>query len=358
MFYRDAGDFKSDYAADQQIFSASQDRIGILILLIGAIVVPVIINSDYIYAALLIPFLIMAIAGIGANILTGYCGQISLGSAAFMAIGAYSGYNLMMRVPHMPFLTLLIFGGLCAALAGLIVGIPSLRIRGLYLAVATLAVQFFSDWVFLRIGWLTMHSISGSVSVPSSTIFGIELDSYYKKYIFCLFVVIVFALGAKNLTRGIVGRQWMAMRDMDVVANIIGIRSSYTKLIAFLISSFILGVAGVLWAFIYLGGWEPAAFSLNLSLNILFMIIIGGLGSILGCFFGAAFFVALPILISQVLPMIVAPVGLNISSSTSSLIERIILGGLIVFFLIVEPKGLAQLWSTFRRKMWTWPFPH
>lgn len=358
MYYRDTGQFKSSYSADQQIFPLRQDRIGIILLLITAIIVPGWIGSDYLFAALLIPFLIMVIAGLGTNLITGYCGQISLGSAAFMAIGAYSAYNLMMRVPGTPFLVVLLFGGMCAGIVGVVVGIPSLRIRGLYLAVATLAVQVFSEWVFQRVGWFTLNSASGSVSVPTLTFFGIELQGYYSKYIFCLAVTILLALGSKNLVRGTIGRRWMAIRDMDIVANVIGINPVYAKLTAFAISSFIIGMAGVLWGFVYLGSWEPSAFGLHLSLNILFMIIIGGLGSIMGSFFGAAFFIILPSLITFIMPLILTPLGMAFDSTTASLVERVILGVMILFFLIVEPKGLAMLWSTFKRKMWSWPFPH
>jgi branched-chain amino acid transport system permease protein len=236
--------------------------------------------SDYMFRAILIPFLIMALAALGVNILVGYCGQISLGSGAFMAVGAYGAYNFFVRIPNMPLVPALILGGLCATAFGILFGLPSLRVKGLYLAVATLAAQFFSDWMFLRIKWLVNDSPSGSVSVNGLQVFGLPIDSAVSKYWFCLAILVVIALLAKNLVRSAIGREWMAIRDMDVAAAVIGIRPMYAKLSAFAVSSFIVGVAGALWAFVYLGAWEPAAFSVELSFRLLFMVIIGGLGSI------------------------------------------------------------------------------
>ena len=179
-----------------------------------------------------------------------------------------------------------------------------------------------------------------------------------QKYLFCLVVVAVFALLAKNLVRGAIGREWMAIRDMDVAAAVIGIRPVYAKLTAFAVSSFIVGVAGALWGFVYLGSWEPAAFSIDRSFQLLFMVIIGGLGSIMGSFFGAAFIVVLPIVLNQFLPWLVRPIGLRIDTAAVSHAELMIFGALIVFFLIVEPHGLARLWSTGKEKLRLWPFPH
>ena len=168
----------------------------------------------------------------------------------------------------------------------------------------------------------------------------------------------VIALGAKNLVRGAIGREWMAIRDMDVAAAVIGIRPMYAKLSAFAVSSFIIGVAGALWAFFYLGAWEPGAFSVDLSFKLLFMVIIGGLGSIMGSFFGAAFIVVLPIALNQFLPFLAGLIGRDISTTAASHAELMIFGGLIVWFLIVEPHGLAKLWSTAKQKLRLWPFPH
>ncbi|MDI1244309.1 MAG: branched-chain amino acid ABC transporter permease [Rhodoferax sp.] len=358
MFYRENGQFKTSYRADQQIFPIRQDRIAMgLILLIAFVAVPM-LASDYLFRAILIPFVIMSLAALGVNILVGYCGQISLGSGAFMAVGAYGAYNFFARIPGMPLIPALLMGGVCATFFGILFGLPSLRVKGLYLAVATLAAQFFSDWMFLRIKWFTLDSSSGSVSVSQLQVFGFPIESAVSKYLFCLALLAVIALLAKNLVRGAIGREWMAIRDMDVAASVIGIRPMFAKLTAFAVSSFIVGVSGALWAFVYLGAWEPAAFSVDQSFRLLFMVIIGGLGSIMGSFFGAAFIVVLPIFLNQFLPLFLGLFGIEISTAGIAHAELMIFGGLIVWFLIVEPHGLAKLWSTAKQKLRLWPFPH
>lgn len=358
MFYRENGQFKTSYRADQQILPIAQDRVALYALLAAAFVAIPLLASDYAFRAILIPFLIFALAAIGVNILVGYCGQISLGSGAFMAVGAYAAYNFFVRVEGMPLLVALILGGVCAMAFGILFGLPSLRVKGLYLAVATLAAQFFSDWMFLRIQWFTNNSPSGSVSVSNLQVFGLSLESPLAKYLFCLTLLAVIALLAKNLVRGAVGREWMAIRDMDVAAAVIGIRPMFAKLSAFAVSSFIIGVAGALWGFIYLGAWEPAAFSVDQSFKLLFMVIIGGMGSIMGSFFGAAFIVLLPIFLSQFLPALASVAGVEISTAGVSHAELMVFGGLIVWFLIVEPHGLAKLWAVSKQKLRLWPFPH
>ncbi|WP_332815193.1 branched-chain amino acid ABC transporter permease [Ramlibacter sp.] len=358
MLYRENGQFKTSYRADQQIFPIQQDRLFILLLLVVAFVVVPGLASDYLFRAILIPFLIMSLAALGVNILVGYCGQISLGSGAFMAVGAYGAYNFFVRIPGLPLIPALLLGGLCATAFGILFGLPSLRVKGLYLAVATLAAQFFSDWMFLRVKWLLNDSPSGSVGVSNLQVLGMPIDSAASRYWFCLAILVVMALLAKNLVRSAIGREWMAIRDMDVAAAVIGIRPMYAKLSAFAVSSFIVGVAGALWAFVYLGTWEPAAFSVDLSFRLLFMVIIGGLGSIMGAFFGAAFIVVLPIVLNQVLPVLAALVGVEFSTTAVSHAELMIFGALIVWFLAVEPHGLARLWSTGKQKLRLWPFPH
>jgi branched-chain amino acid transport system permease protein len=358
MFYRENGQFKTSYSADLQVFPILQDRIGIGLLLAFAIVGVPLLADEYLFRAILIPFLILSLAALGLNILVGYCGQISLGTGAFMAVGAYAAYNFFVRVEGMPTLLAILLGGACATVVGVLFGIPSLRIKGLYLAVATLAAQFFCDWAFLRISWFTNNSASGSVSVANLSAFGISINTPAEKYLFCLGFVIVFAWLAKNLVRSHIGREWMAIRDMDVAAAVIGIRPVYAKLTAFAVSSFIVGVAGALWGFVHLGAWEPAAFSIDRSFQLLFMVIIGGLGSIMGSFFGAAFIVILPVFLNQFLPVLGGLVGVTISTATVAHTELMIFGSLIVFFLIVEPHGLARLWSIGKEKLRLWPFPH
>src|SRR6476620_3887120 len=369
MLYRETGQFKTSYAADMAIFPIRQDRIALWALLIFAFIgIPVLdafqvwpLRGEYLLRAILIPFLILSLAAVGLNILTGYCGQLSLGSGAFMAIGAYSAYKfgtgvelLFLKIPPLPVLPSILLGGLMSALVGILFGVPSLRIKGLYLAVATLAAQFFFDWVFARVRWFTNYTPSGSVNAPQLEFFGLFVHTPIERYILCLLFVVVFALLAKNLVRGNLGRQWMAIRDMDIAAELMGIRPLYAKLTAFAVSSFITGVAGALWAFIYLGAWEPLAFNIDRSFQLLFMVIIGGLGSILGSFMGAAFILLLPIMLDQVPHAL----GIPVTVETVSLLVLIITGALICSLLIVEPLGFARLWSIGKEKLRLWPYPY
>ncbi|MBU3725710.1 MAG: branched-chain amino acid ABC transporter permease [Burkholderiaceae bacterium] len=358
MIYRENGQFKINYRSDQQILPIAQDRYFMMGLLLVAYVAIPLLMSDYAMKAILIPFLILSLAAIGVNILVGYCGQISLGSGAFMAVGAYMAYNVFVRIDGMPLILALLSGGFFATIVGVIFGIPSLRVKGLYLAVATLAAQFFCDWAFSRISWFTNDSSSGSVAVSGLSVLGWDISTPVDKYLFCLTFVAVFALFAKNLVRSSIGRQWMAIRDMDVAAAVIGIRPVYAKLSAFAVSSFIVGVAGALWGFVHLGSWEPLAFSIDRSFQLLFVVIIGGLGSIMGSFMGAGFIVILPVVLSQLLPMMGGLFGLEVSIATIAHAEYMIFGALIVWFLIAEPHGLAKLWSIGKQKLRLWPFPH
>ncbi len=352
MFYREAGQFKTTYRADSQILPIRQDRIGIFAILAIAFVAVPLLASPYAFSAILIPFLIFSLAALGLNILTGYAGQLSLGTAAFMAVGAFASYNFMLRVPGMPILLAFVLGGLCAAAVGVLFGLPSLRIRGFYLAAATLATQFFVIWCLTKVPWFTNNSSSGVITAQQIVIFGYEFDAPASKYLLTLAIVCVMALLLKNMTRTNVGRSWMAVRDMDMAAEVIGFRPMRTKLLAFAVSSFYCGVAGALYAYAYLGTVEPEAYGLDLSFRILFMIIIGGVGSVVGAFFGSAFIVLLPILLNVIAH------GLQLPTSVASNLELMVFGALIIFFLIVEPHGLARLWQIAKEKLRLWPFPY
>ncbi|MEO8137782.1 MAG: branched-chain amino acid ABC transporter permease [Betaproteobacteria bacterium] len=358
MFYREAGQFKPTYVADSAIFPIRQDRIAIVVILAIAYVAIPLLATPYVFSAIMIPFLIGSLAAIGLNILTGYCGQLSLGTAAFMAVGAFASYNFMLRVPGMPILLAFAGGGLMAAGVGILFGLPSLRIRGFYLAVATLAAQFFILWFLTKVGWVSNYSSSGVITAQKIVILGYAFDSPPAKYLLVLSIVAVMALAAKNMARGNVGRSWMAVRDMDVAAEVIGIRLMRAKLLAFAVSSFYCGVAGALFAFAYLGTVEPEAYSLDLSFRILFMVIIGGIGTVLGSFLGAAFVALLPVVLSITVRFFDTNLGLHIPESAISNLELMTFGGLIIFFLIVEPHGLARLWQIGKEKLRLWPFPH
>ncbi|MEM9601708.1 MAG: branched-chain amino acid ABC transporter permease [Pseudomonadota bacterium] len=358
MFYREAGDFKTSYGADNQTFPISQDRYAYWALMAVAVaVVPFLIN-DYWASAVLVPFLIYAIASIGLNLLTGYCGQVSLGTGGFMAVGAFASYKLMTAFPGMSIVLIILISGLITAAVGILFGLPSLRIKGFYLAVATLAAQFFLVWLFNKQAWFYNYSASGQINAPERTVFGVAVTGpaaeAWAKYLFCLFFVVLLAWMARNLTRGRSGRSWMAIRDMDIAAEIIGVNPLKTKLSAFAISSFYVGVAGALFFTVYLGAVEVGeAFSITQSFLVLFMIIIGGLGSILGSFLGAAFLVLMPVLLKNVMVG-----GFGWATDIAAHFEFMIVGGLIVAFLILEPHGLAQLWRLTKDKLRLWPFPH
>lgn len=307
--------------------------------------------NDYWLNAILVPFLILSIAGLGLNLLTGYAGQLSLGSAAFMSIGAYASYNLLVRVPALPLPASLLLGGVVSAAVGVLFGLPSLRIKGFYLIVSTLAAQFFVVWLFTRVSWFSNNDTSGVLSAPLLEIGRWHIDKPVSRYLLVLgAATVLFALGA-SVVKSELGRRWMAVRDMDTAARVIGIPIGRTKLLAFALSSFVLGIAGALWAFAYLGTIEPDGFSLNLSFQILFIIIIGGMGSIGGNFLGAAFIVLLPILLSNAGGEL-ARVG--IGGEQVQNLQKIVFGSLVIVFLIKEPDGLVRFvqvaWARFLRK--------
>lgn len=358
MFYREAGDFKTSYREDNQTFPIKFDRYRYYAVMFAAFaVVPFLIN-DYWVNAIFLPFLIYSIAAIGLNILVGYCGQVSLGTGGFMAVGAYGCYKLMTAFPEVSILIHVILAGGVTGVVCVLFGLPSLRIKGFYLAVATLAAQFFLVWLFNRVPWFYNYSASGQINAPERTIFGIAVTGpnthAWATYLFCLVLVTACALIARNLTRGMQGRQWMAIRDMDIAAEIIGVNPLKAKISAFAVSGFFVGIAGALLFAVYLGAAEAGdSFGITKSFLVLFMIIIGGLGSIFGSFAGAAFLVLLPVLLKNVL------VGwLGWPTDMAAHLEFIIVGALIVIFLIAEPHGLAQLWRVAKEKLRLWPFPH
>lgn len=358
MIYREAGDFKTSYRDDSQTFPIRLDRWGYYAALAVSFgVVPFVIN-DYWANAVLVPFLIYAIAALGLNILTGYAGQVSLGTGGFMAVGAYAVYKLMTSFPDVNIVIHILLAGGITAMVGVMFGLPSLRIKGFYLAVATLAAQFFLVWLFNKVPWFYNYSASGQINAPTRTVIDIAVTgptaSASAKYLICLGFAFALAWLARNLTRGTLGRKWMAIRDMDIAAEIIGVDPLRAKLSAFAVSSFFIGIAGALLFAVYLGAAEVGeAFGINKSFLVLFMVIIGGLGSIFGSFAGAAFLVLLPVLLKNLL------VGsLGWPTDLAAHVELMIVGLLIIIFLIVEPHGLARLWRLAKEKLRLWPFPH
>ncbi len=358
MFYREAGQFKTTYADDQALLPIAQDRVGLIIVLLIAFVVLPTVASDFFLSSIMIPFLVFALAAIGLNILMGYAGQLSLGTGAFMGVGAYSCYKLTTIFPDLNILIVLLLSGFFSAGVGVVFGLPSLRIKGLYLAITTLAAQFFLEWCFIRVGWLYNYNDSGAIEVPQRELFGLAVTGPHAtpetRYLIILTIVAVMTLVAANVLRGRIGRSWMMIRDMDIAAELMGVRPLYAKLSAFAFSSYYCGVAGALMVFMWLGSAEVEAFDINHSFLVLFMVIIGGMGSLTGCFMGAAFIWVLPV----ILRAIPSAFELDILAATMEHISSIIIGALIIFFLIVEPHGLARLWRVGKEKLRTWPFPY
>ncbi|MFV0512217.1 MAG: branched-chain amino acid ABC transporter permease [Jhaorihella sp.] len=358
MLYRTAGQFKTSYRADQALFPVRQDAVLLGIILLLAWVIFPLTASEFAFQTLLIPILIYSLAALGLNILTGYAGQLSLGTAAFMGVGAYACYKMVTLMPWMSPVAAILLSGVFSAGIGVVFGIPSLRIKGFYLAIATLAAQFFLVWLFEKWGWLYNYNASGAIQVPNLKTFGVYISGPQAtstvQYYVVLAVVTLITWVSINLTRGTMGRTWKATRDMDFAAELIGINLMRSKLTAFAVSSYIVGVAGALFVFMWRGAAEPNLFDVPLSFRILFIAIIGGLGSILGNYLGAILIVGLPVILG-VLP---EALGMQTDSALVEHLNTMIVGALIIFFLIVEPHGLAQLWRLIREKLVIWPFPH
>lgn len=358
MLYRTAGQFKTSYEADYALFPVKQDAWLLGFILLLAFVVFPLTASEFTFNALLIPVLIYALAALGLNILTGYAGQLSLGTGAFMGVGAYACYKLVTIFPDMNIAIAIALSGFFSAAVGVAFGLPSLRIKGFYLAIATLAAQFFLVWLFEKWAWLYNYAASGAIQVTNTEFFGVLVAgpnaSAMAKYYFVLCTVCLITWFAINITRGRIGRMWKAVRDMDIAAELVGINLMKAKLSAFAISSYIVGVSGALFVFMWRGAAEPNLFDIPLSFRVLFIAIIGGLGSIMGNFLGAILIVALPVVLGT-LPQLF---GLDISSSMVEHLNIMIVGATIIFFLIIEPHGLARFWQIIREKLIMWPFPH
>ena len=352
MFYRECGNFKDSYDKDMAIFPIPLDRWGFIVMLFVAFVIVPLFASEYLMMNIIVPFYCFALSAFGLNVLAGFAGQVSIGHAAFMAVGAYSSFIMYGRY-GVPLIPSIIGGGVVASIVGTFFGLPSLKIKGFYLAISTLASQFIIEWVIVHVHWIS-GGVFGTIEAPKMFIFGFALDTPVRKYYLVLCIMVLFMTIGKNLVRGQLGRNWMAIRDVDYAAEIIGVNLYKDKLIAFAVSTFYAGIAGALIAFCYIGVANIEEFNVMTSFALLGMIIIGGLGTVLGAFLGAGFFVMLPIAINHGLGMFMEMVPADILSN----IEAIVFGGLIIFFLIVEPYGMARLWHTIKEKLRLWPFPY
>ncbi|MBI4587802.1 MAG: branched-chain amino acid ABC transporter permease [Candidatus Rokubacteria bacterium] len=357
MIYRECGIYRTSYAKDMALFPIPLDRWATYAIAAAAFLAVPLLASDYWIGGLIVPFLCFALAALGLNFLTGYAGQLSLGHAAFMGVGAYAALILYARYSA-PLLLSLLGAGLVAAGVGVLFGTPSLRIKGFYLAVSTLAAQFIIEWVITHVKWIG-GGVYATIDTPPLRIMNWWLiDTPVEKYYLTLAVVVALTVFGRNLVRSRVGRAWMAIRDRDVAAEIMGISLFRYKLLAFAVSSFYAGVAGGLISFTYYAAANVEEFNLFLSFRLLGMIIIGGMGSILGSYLGAGFIVLLPIFISQFLGGVGKVVGRLVTTDLLANVELMVFGGLIIFFLIVEPLGLARLWRTLKDYLRLWPFPY
>ncbi len=314
----------------------------LILMAVGFIAIPLLVQTDYWYTSILIPWLCLSLAAVGQQIVMGYAGQLALGAAGFMAAGAFALFNLELRLPSLGFPINLMLSGLVAAAFGILFGLPSLRVRGIYLMVATLASQFFIIWMIDKFGWFKNYDSSGIITAQDIVIFGKEFITPLEMYVVVLVVVTILTILAINMTRGSTGRNWMAVRDMDIAAESMGISLLKTKLQAFAISAFFCGVAGALFAFTYLKSMEPVAFDIKLSFRILFMVILGGLGTIKGAFIGAAFILLFPVVLNTLGNEIFHG---TIDATIISSIELVVFGVLIIVFMIYEPLGMAKLWD-------------
>jgi branched-chain amino acid transport system permease protein len=365
MFYREAGQYKTSYKSDNAIFPILQDRMAIIFYLVVAFLVIPYYGSDFFLNGVMIPFLVFSLAAIGLNILTGYTGQISLGTGAFMGSGAYACYKLVTIFPDMNIIVAIFLSGFVAAAVGMVFGLPSLRIKGFYLVVTTLAAQFFLEWLFIRMPWLYNYNDSGAIEVPQREMFNVIITGAAAtpttRYLVVLSIVVFLTWIASNLIHGRIGRSWMMIRDMDIAAELIGVRPLYAKISAFAVSSYFAGVAGAMMVFLWLGAAEVESFDVNHSFLILFMVILGGLGSLVGSFLGAAFIWVLPIVLRALprdFPLPFTDDRFIINAAAVEQINFMIIGALIMLFLILEPHGLARLWAIVKQKLRVWPFPY
>jgi branched-chain amino acid transport system permease protein len=355
MFHREAGVFKTSYAADMALYPLPIAKYAVAAFAgLFIVVVPVACGE---YTLSLINLCLIAVVGaLGLNILLGYTGQISIGQGAFMSVGAYTAANLIVRL-GLPFWLAIPAGGLMAAFVGTLVGIPSLRIKGIYLAIATLAAQLIIEWTINHVTWIS-GGVQASIEIPRPSLFGFQFTGETRIYLFLMFFAVLAIVATLNLVRSRIGRAFIAVRDQDIAAQIIGIDIFRYKLYAFAISSFYAGVAGVLESY-YLGIANYEQFQLDVSIDYLAMVIIGGLGSVLGSIFGAVFVTLLPIVTRWSLDW---AGGLFFSQGNLDNIvpnlRLVIFGALIIFFLIVEPDGLARLWRNIRNYFRLWPFSY
>ncbi len=378
MFYRESRRILEGYLQDRSLLPLQQDRWFVYALLVVMLFIVPRIGDDYWLSAILIPLMIFSLAALGLNIVTGYTGQLSLGTAGFMLMGAIMTFNFIYRfdgntIPFdMPLPLAFVMGGIVTGLVGVVFGLPSLRIKGFYLIVSTLAAHYFILWFFTTYTYFVNYDRAGVVLLSSRyyemnwitfdpanyylpVITTINLNTTVGKYYLVLVSVILLTVIARNLVRSSIGRNMLAVRDMDIAASVIGIRVAATKLIAFFISTFYIGVAGALFSFSYTTNIDLRMHELDRAFQVLFMIIVGGLGTISGSFMGAAFVYLFDILIGFVGDRML---GGALDSAFVENLAKVLTGVVIILLLIKEPGGFAALWQRYKEKLRSWPFAH
>ncbi len=368
MYYRETGQITENYAKDRRMMPIREDRWIMWAFLAFMFLVVPLIGNDYWLSAILIPMMVLGVASLGLNIATGYTGQLSLGSAGFMSFGAFTALNLLLRVEWMNIWLAFLCAGIVSGLIGIVFGLPSLRIKGFYLLVSTLCAQFFHEWVFGAFPWFLDYESSGIKHLPwfhyrflpfqdqIFEFFGLEKDynGYVWRYLITLIVTLLLAISAKNMVRSSTGRNWMAVRDMDIAASVIGIPVGRTKLNAFFVSCFYVGVSGAMYSYCYIGNLDYSGYDLSVSFLIMFMVILGGLGSILGSFLGAIFVYGWPILVTRFGNAVFGGGALDTTFVENN--SKIVIGTIIVLLLIYHPNGFAGLWNSAKHRLRIWPF--
>ena len=340
------GTLKETYIADAALFDSRTQRVWLAVGVVLLLIFPYMASEYWLYLACLVSINVASATGL--NILTGYTGLVSLGQAAFMGLGAYTVAILQTRIGS-PFLLNLLAGGVVAMLGGIIVGIPSLRVKGLYLAIATIAASFITHFLFAN---LSFAGGTGGLSLPPARLFDVALDTSFRLYWVIVPITILMLLGAANLFRTRIGRAFIAIRDRDISAEVLGIPLLHYKLLSFGLSSFYAGVAGGLWAYFF-RVVTPESFPLLMSIFFLAAIIVGGMGTILGAILGAVFMTMVPELLKLVFDLLPNSTELTVFLSP---VRTIIFGLLIIGFLVFEPHGLAEVWRRIRRFFHLWPF--
>jgi branched-chain amino acid transport system permease protein len=352
VFYRLGGIYHTRYESDQRVLNYPFDRVQVGAVLLLAVSAPLWASSVTLVGYLL-PWVIWSAAALSLNVLMGWAGQIHLGYAAVMAIGAYTAIHL--GHAGIPLELALVAAGLSSAVIGLIFGAAALRVKGLYLAVSTLALQFLVQWVIVHVPAIG-GGHAATVQAPPLKLLGLALTSDAAAYYMALGWCVAVTLFALNLRRTALGRALIALRDKDYAAEMIGVNTFYYKTLAFWVSSFLGGVTGAVLALAYYRAVTVEQFGIDVSIQVMAMVIIGGLGNVVGSFLGAGFILLAPSMISNLLVWSSKTLGLNLPMALLTNIQLMTYGGLIMLFLLVEPLGLAKIYYNIRNYFLVWPF--